>query len=253
MDLARMQDLGGARAVLEERDQVNEMALALASSRSRHELINIDNYIIGPKASGYRSMHLVYAYVSDKNPVWNNLLVEVQLRTRLQHAWATAVETVALFTDQALKASAGDAEWLRFFALASGAFALREGGAPVPGTPEDPRELLRELGRLSRQLQVKSRLAAYRATVAETQSFESKDSDYFLLTLNVTANTLSIQGYRDVNDAAAAYALLEAEVPETTDVVLVRTNSIFALQRAYPNYFLDTTEFVRALDEALKP
>jgi ppGpp synthetase/RelA/SpoT-type nucleotidyltranferase len=38
---------------------------------------------------------------------WNRLWIEIQLRTSLQHAWATAVETVDAFTNENLKFGAG--------------------------------------------------------------------------------------------------------------------------------------------------
>ncbi|MBU6438396.1 MAG: hypothetical protein KGQ77_12790, partial [Betaproteobacteria bacterium] len=61
---------------------------------------------------------------------FNNQKIEVQLRTRLQHAWATAVEIVDAFTGQALKSglklNSGDPKWRRFFALMSSVIAIRE-------------------------------------------------------------------------------------------------------------------------------
>jgi hypothetical protein len=54
--------------------------------------------------------------------------IEIQIRSKLQHLWATAVETAQIFTGQALKSKVknASADWLRFFALTSSAFALRE-------------------------------------------------------------------------------------------------------------------------------
>ena len=43
--------------------------------------------------SGYRGVHLIYRYNSDRKTEYNTLLIEMQLRSQLQHAWATAVET----------------------------------------------------------------------------------------------------------------------------------------------------------------
>ncbi len=45
------------------------------------------------------------------------LLIELQLRTRLQHEWATAVETMGTFLQSSLKSSQGPEEWLDFFSL----------------------------------------------------------------------------------------------------------------------------------------
>ena len=52
----------------------------------------VDDYITTPKDSGYRGVHLIYRYYSDKNETFNGLKIEVQIRTALQHAWATAVD-----------------------------------------------------------------------------------------------------------------------------------------------------------------
>lgn len=133
MQLARMQDLGGCRAVVHTVDQVRELRDAHLALDSRHRLIRDIDYIGRPKPSGYRGVHLVYRYRSDD--AFNGLLIEVQMRSRLQHAWATAVETVGAFLEHALKFSEGEREWLRFFALAGSALALKEGSPTVPDTP----------------------------------------------------------------------------------------------------------------------
>jgi len=136
MHLSQMQDLGGCRAVLSSVENVRQVAdYYKTSSRMKHKLVREDSYIDQPKPSGYRATHLVYSYFSDKSTTWNGLKIEVQIRSRRQHAWATAVETVGTFTQQALKSSLGAEAWLRFFALMSSAHSLREGTPLVPGTP----------------------------------------------------------------------------------------------------------------------
>src|ERR1019366_9744121 len=98
-------------------------------------MLSEDDYVDHPKASGYRSYHLIYRYFSDKKATHNGLKIEVQIRSQLQHAWATAVETVGTFIQQALKSSQGEEDWLRFFALMGSAIAYREHGELVPDTP----------------------------------------------------------------------------------------------------------------------
>jgi hypothetical protein len=71
---------------------------------------------MNPQKSGYRGIHLVYRYNGRKTE-YNGLKIEIQIRTVIQHAWATAVETVGMFTQQALKSSQGEQDWLRYFAL----------------------------------------------------------------------------------------------------------------------------------------
>ena len=71
-----------------------------------------------PKKDGYRSLHIIYEYKSDKCKTdYNGLRVEVQIRSRLQHLWATAVETVDFFTRQAIKFNEGIPDWADFFRL----------------------------------------------------------------------------------------------------------------------------------------
>lgn len=116
MKLDRMQDIAGCRAVVADIPALERLVKAYDKGRSAHVLVRRDDYLWEkPKPSGYRGIHLVYAYRGDKKQ-YEDLKVEIQIRTRLQHAWATALETVDTFTTQALKASRGEDEWLRFFA-----------------------------------------------------------------------------------------------------------------------------------------
>jgi ppGpp synthetase/RelA/SpoT-type nucleotidyltranferase len=46
-------------------------------SRMKHHLVGTDQYIVSPKPSGYRGVHLVYKYVSDKDQAWNGLRIEL--------------------------------------------------------------------------------------------------------------------------------------------------------------------------------
>ena len=42
----------------------------------------------------YRGLHLVHSYHSDRTDTYNDLRIETKVRSRLRHAWATAVEAV---------------------------------------------------------------------------------------------------------------------------------------------------------------
>src|SRR5215213_10917446 len=98
MKLSQMQDIGGGRAIMKNILQVRKLVNLYTESDLKHTLVNHKDYIDEPKASGYRGIHLVWRYKSDKNKTWNDLKIELQLRSRLQHAWATAVETYGTFT-----------------------------------------------------------------------------------------------------------------------------------------------------------
>ena len=114
MSLSRMEDIAGCRAVLNKTEDVQRLHSNLTRSSTKHILHRERNYISTPKHSGYRGVHLVFKYNGGKVK-YQGLHVELQLRSKIQHAWATAVEVVGTFTKQALKASAGDETWLDFF------------------------------------------------------------------------------------------------------------------------------------------
>lgn len=92
--LSQIQDIGGCRVVVPEAKDAYDIAADLADSRIRHRPLHSANYISEPRRTGYRSLHLVYQYHTDRKPEYDGLKIEIQLRSRLQHQWATAVETV---------------------------------------------------------------------------------------------------------------------------------------------------------------
>ncbi|TRD00014.1 hypothetical protein FJV82_21975 [Mesorhizobium sp. WSM4305] len=141
-----MNDIGGCRAIMADIKGVRSL---LASMREKfpHEIHTGEfNYIDEPKPDGYRSHHIVFKYrPKDADTVaFEGRRIELQVRTRLQHSWATAVEAVGLFQGQDLKHGKGEQDWLRLFQLTSAEFAHVE-QCPVhigvPGHNDRVREL----------------------------------------------------------------------------------------------------------------
>ena len=90
MDLSRMQDLGGCRAIMPSVEDVYTLLESYNRSQIKHKRLNLKDYIKDPKPSGYRGIHLIYSYNSDRQTTYNKLQIEIQMRTQVQHAWATA-------------------------------------------------------------------------------------------------------------------------------------------------------------------
>ncbi len=110
------------------------------------------NYIEEPKKDGYRSQHFMFTYVGRKGrSIYDGRRIEVQVRTRLQHSWATTVEAVGLFRGEQLKNHQGSDEWLRLFKLMSGEFADVE-RCPVPSTVPEEARRRREIMDLAKSL-----------------------------------------------------------------------------------------------------
>ncbi|SMN16065.1 hypothetical protein CRYPD_856 [uncultured Candidatus Thioglobus sp.] len=66
MQLARMQDIGGLRIVVDGVSEVNlirdEIKKVESHSKFKFTFVNEKNYIKNPQKSGYRSIHMVYKY-----------------------------------------------------------------------------------------------------------------------------------------------------------------------------------------------
>ena len=282
MKLTQMQDIGGCRAVLPSMFDVKQLievydkAIAknpppkkerppetgsapIQSKKekppSRAELVERYDYINNPKPDGYRSYHYVFKYRSaaEDKQIYNGLRIEIQIRTKLQHAWATAVEAISTFTEQALKSGIGDVRWKRFFALMGTAIAKREGCPIVPGTPAGERELISELHQLFIELQVEMVLAGITATVQMVR--DDANAQAYLLVLDADKKFLEIKSYKanEMSNASQEYLLVEEQYADnpTVQAVLVSVDSLATLQSAYPNYYLDTGEFLAAVRLAI--
>ena len=124
MNLSRMQDIGGCRAILPDIATLRKVQKRL---ERRNGYIRAYDYIETPRASGYlqyRGIHVILAY--------DERQIEVQLRTPVMHDWSIAVERFAGRSQEDLKSGEGSADLLLFLKKVSEAMALQENRHPVP-------------------------------------------------------------------------------------------------------------------------
>lgn len=255
MRMTQMQDIAGCRAVFSKLSDVYKLVELYKSRKFDHKFRNEKDYISNPKPDGYRSYHLVYEYTgAGVGAPYSGLRVEIQVRTQIQHAWATAVEAVGIFTKQALKSNQGDTDWLRFFSLMGTAIASIEGTPCIPGTPATKADLVNELRQLAESLTARDMLRAYNTTLNTLGS--AKDAKYFIVELDPDENKVTVRRFKnkESSEANRQYTELESRISEGSrrQVVLVSVADINALKRAYPNYFLDTALFSQIVDRVLK-
>lgn len=243
MQLARMQDVGGCRAVVQTVRQVQNLHMLLStvgeSSRSSYRFKrDCNDYIQTPPLSGYRSLHQVVEFnarPSARSSVWNGLSIEVQLRTGLQHTWATAVEVVDILKQTDIKGGVGPENWMRFFALASSVFALAENTPLVLGTPSDVEDLRKELREFNNQLGALSLLNDYVLTLNVidrhiVHELRAQRKQYLLITVDAGNHKYDLRPFKvsEFEEAMVAYSELERKVADRplTDALLVATDSV---------------------------
>jgi ppGpp synthetase/RelA/SpoT-type nucleotidyltranferase len=130
LDLSKMQDIGGVRAVVGSIEEIRRVERRLTKVRP---VRGNSDYITSPRESGYRGVHVIVEYGGRQ--------IEVQLRTPAMHAWALAVEQQSSRTGSNLKQD-GSHPLQLLMAEISKAVACEEIGEPVP------REVLDEIDRL---------------------------------------------------------------------------------------------------------
>jgi ppGpp synthetase/RelA/SpoT-type nucleotidyltranferase len=260
MQLTTMQDIAGCRAIVKDISQIEPLVSACKQEWLEHDLFDVDNYIASPQSTGYRGVHLIYKFKSDDKS-FNGRFVEIQFRSRWQHAWATAVEIVDLFQKQTLKAGTGDPNWQRFFALMGSAIAGIENTAAVPETTtgESHKELQKELRHYAQRLQVDQRMMAY-GSLNRTIEYSRKGVDYawtvgtaeagyFVMEMEPDLKTVLVRGYRPSQVEAAYQDVAKTERSakqagrENVNVVLVAAADYEKLKDAYPNWIIDTHNF----------
>ncbi len=258
MKLTTMQDIAGVRAVLRNVSDVFKLADCYRKNTNfLHELIGEYDYVTHPRnEDGYRSLHLVYKYKNSRNSKYDGLRIELQIRTRLQHIWATAVETMGTFLGQALKSRQGDQEWLDFFAVTSAAFASKEKSPMVPRFAHLSRgEIFKAVAGAEAVLGALERMKGFSIAADAISKAKGKGSFYHLIILNSLAKSVEIRPYdRDsFEQAVADYSRAEKEAVKGKKIepVLVSAGPIQNLRRAYPNFFLDIGDFVKVVEEIL--
>lgn len=257
MRLGGMQDIGGLRIVLENIDILKScMTILTENVPESFDLIKIVDYVQEPKESGYRSIHFVYKYKSKDKDV-DGAKIELQIRTKLQHSWAMAVETAGLITSTPLKSSLGADEWLDFFKIVSSLFAIKE-KQPILKLHREKQynmyDLMRLLYKINTKCNFSNTLKALKVTGIQAKK-ENFRNGYYILNIDFQSKIVHITPYSKEQENMASESYSEQEkkmMGKYNAVVLVSVPKMKELQEAYPSYFLNTTEFITAIDIMMK-
>ncbi|MBH3440442.1 RelA/SpoT domain-containing protein [Pseudomonas luteola] len=239
MKLRNMQDIGGCRAVIKNTKTLHRIYKEI----NRGGELHYKNYISSPKDDGYRGIHIVCPVNIDQT----SYKIEIQLRSRTQHAWSTAVEIVDLFTNQNLKSNDGKYQWKEFFKATSIELEKLESGTELFSC-----ENLKSFITLYRSMKIKEKFEEFSKLINELHPTMhlAQAGGYNLLVLRRDTKELQITHFteKQLNIATANYLTLEKEVKKKRTVAaLISVDSAHNLQQAYPNYFADSQHFISLL------
>ncbi|RPE30865.1 RelA/SpoT family protein [Acinetobacter sp. BIGb0102] len=262
MNLARMQDIGGLRVILPSIQDVYRLHADLihVNKRFSHEpKLPCDDYIHNPKKDGYRSLHQIFIYKSRDHAELDGLSIELQIRTKLQHSWATAVETLGIIEKASIKSGFGSDDHKKFFKLSSALFSIKEQTPMLTEFSElSPHEIALQAKEIEERLQIFKKLKGIAITAKHIESTSNSRYAYHILRLyrDEDAWKVDVMPFsKNQEDLAKTfYASLEASVKSDpdVDVVLVSVGDLKAIKKAYPNYFLDTNQFIKEMQSAFK-
>lgn len=246
--LNQIQDLGGCRAIFASMSDAHRFIDDMKNS-ARHGLLSERDYINNPKIGGYRCHHLMFKFRgSDEDEAFSGRRIEIQIRTRLQHSWATAVEAVGLFRREDMKAGQGDPDWLRLFDLMSAELAIAE---DCPESENVPRrsERVKEIRELDRKLNAVVTLQKLRDAIhfSERPRSPTEKPNYYRIEYNNETRSVEVSEYSRplpaLSDLSRAEQYDNIHSESRINTVFVEADRIEALKDAYPNYFGDVELF----------
>ena len=247
--LGGLQDIGGIRFVFSTVEKLDK-AISLLNGfvPDSFDVVRSKNYIEKPKESGYRSVHYVYKFRS-QDPKYDGISIELQVRTKLQHAWAMAVETASLISQTTLKADIEDnSEWRGFFKLVSALFAKEENKPVYEDFADyDKTKFCTEFFRYEENKLV-DQLKALRVTV--NMDFDKVTSGFCVLTIDFISKVVHAQTFNKEQEKEASdlFSQIERTINKDEAALMVAIENMREIKEAYPSYFLDTQEFLIFLE-----
>lgn len=266
--LDRIHDIAGTRIIFENIKSLDDYIDILENTElvNFKEKINEDknryNYIKNPKSDGYRSIHKVFYYSSnipystlnEKSFNLENKKIELQLRTRLQHIWATTVEIYDIINKSNIKTGTHNKLETKeglFFKKCSLVFEGIESN-----DVEKIKININEIFRDKDLVEIYNRLKGIK-NIKNIQLPKTLGSDevFILITdLNKGKTTFFTTDPIEKNDKQdtflinASYRRLEEKNTKGEYILLLLTlGDIKKLKNVYPNYFLNTNEFISIL------
>ena len=228
MVLSRMVDIAGCRCIIETKAETKQKNVAKKISE-KLEIIDTRNYLSG-KDSGYKAIHL-YAKECEKQ-------IEIQIRTKKQHDWATLVEIIDLLFDKKTKEGEQEGPLNEFEILLSKVGSLGE---------EDIFRLIE----IEREYDIFTKMCSTFSSnfINVRKQWVAKSRwGYHFFVISAEKNNgiieTSIEGFKDFESAEQYYFkhFLENKLANTV-LIYTEERNFEKICTAYSNYMLATHSF----------
>lgn len=257
--LTQLQDIGGCRIIVDSNAQVEtliEFIKARAEERGLFRVRRVTDYrSLGRDDSGYRSVHFIMER--------DGCMLELQLRSKIQHYWAESIERTSVIYGYHLKEGEGSQVVRSYFKSLSDIFYEMEAGRQPSGRQKNDLDVLRvESERIIHSSENPGAIGGYvneeviKAMVAKEISVPSGLNNWLLVFdwkkgEFVTWDVVS----RNSEEAMASYVRYENEFPteERFEVVLIGSSNVATVSRTHSHYFgiADFDKILEGLDQSI--
>ena len=243
-----MDDVAGCRLIFENINELHKFRESFHKAKFKHKRKNdMDKYDYiktpNPK-TGYRGIHDIYE--CDANSVnaeaYRGLLIEIQYRTKYQHAWATCVEVVGFITENQPKFQQGDDRFQKILKLASEIISRSFENATSSLPEISDHDLIEDFINLDKEIGF---LSLLRGLNAAHKDVSNKKNIILVFSKDGSLTTIPV---KDSIEALRTLFETERDRPDA-DVVLVRGDTSEDIRFAFKNYFSDATDFISLIEK----
>lgn len=230
--LVTMEDLAGCRCILSSRQSIPRLVEAI---KKRLNVTRERDYITDTPSTGYKSYHLT---IQDDNN--SRLKLEIQLRSRVHHNWATLVEITDQVLGTKIKENHDNPDLMEFHRL----FSKSESEITI----EDKKCLLKIADKYDYVARIGQLFIKNNREMRSLYNEINSTTDAFFLveTDNQKLNTFAhFSDFREAEEAyIKRYAELSKDSNSSANLLLFHTPQpdFDTISMAYSNYFLTYNE-----------
>lgn len=241
--LSQLQDVGGCRIILESNTNVDEFIrfidLKVKKTKYFSILRQTDYRAKGRDSTGYRAVHLILER--------NELKVELQLRSNIQHYWCESIERTSVIYGQHLKEGQGDNIVIKYFKLTSDAFhELERGQRPSDHDTNEIDRLKVQAEAIIRESDTHNVFSSrvnndfIRAMISRESATRTNFNNWTVVFNWKEGRFMSWElTERDPTKAVMKYSEYEKQWPATDgyEVVMIGSSNVATVQKTHSHYF----------------